>query len=192
MHHELLVITGNPGVGKHTVARMVARKLGMRIVDISKLAIRKNAIIKKDAKSYVVDPKKLASLLRKELDKDSLVVGHLAPYVLRNNDPDIVVVIRRSPYELKKVYAKRRYNEQKTLENLSSEAIGVCLYDSLRSFGRRKVAEVDATSRKAGNVANEIISLARKKKKPSFGSIDWLSLIVRKGDMQQFFEYNDA
>ena len=186
----MLVITGNPGVGKHTVAKIVAKKLDLKLIDINDVAIKKNAIIKKDKIGYVVDLKKLSSLLRKELTRKCLVVGHLAPYVLKKTDPTLVIALRRSPYELEKVYAMREYSEKKATNNISSEIIGVCLYDAVKRFGRNKVAEVDSTAKKAENVAKKIISISNGKSKRSTGKIDWLSLIVKNDDLQRFFMYD--
>jgi len=186
---KLLVITGNPGVGKHTVAKIVARKLDLKLIDINAVAISNDAIILKDSIGYVVDRRKLSSKLGREITKDCLVVGHLAPYVFKKNDPSLVVVLRRSPYELKKVYAERGYNEQKATDNLSSEIIGVCLYDAVKKFGKDRVSEVDSTAKKAEKVASEIISISRGKSKRLIGKVDWLSLIVKNDDLQKFFVY---
>jgi len=186
----LLVITGNPGVGKHTAAKIVAGKLDLELIDINAVAIKKNAIIKKDKIGYVVDLKKLSSQIRRELTRDCLAVGHLAPYVLNKSKADLVIVLRRSPYELKKVYAKRKYSEEKAGDNISSEIIGVCLYDAIKKFGRDKVAEIDSTAKKPEKVVNEIISIFEGKSKPSIGKVDWLDLIVKNDDMQKFFVYS--
>ena len=186
----MLVITGNPGVGKHTVAKIVAKNLDLKLIDINTVAIKKNAIIMKDNIGYVVDLRKLSSLLRREITKDCLVVGHLVPYVLRKGDVGLVIVLRRSPYELEKVYAKRGYNEQKAIDNISSEIIGVCMYDAIKKFGKDKVAEVDTTAKKAEKVASEIISIFKGRSTHSVGKVDWLSLIVKNDDLQKFFVYN--
>ena len=186
---KLLIITGNPGVGKHRVASKVAEKLGLRLIDINAVAIKKNAIVKKDRIGYVVDLRKLASLVKREITKDSLVVGHLAPYVLKKTDPQLVIVLRRSPYELEKVYAKRRYRKQKIIDNISSEVIGICMYDAVKKFGKDKIAEVDNTSKKVEKVANEIIAILRGRSKRLIGKVDWLSLIVKNDDLQKFFVY---
>jgi len=185
----LFVITGNPGVGKHTVAKIVAKKLDLKLIDINDVAIKKNAITKKDKIGYVVDLRKLSSLLKKELTRKCLVVGHLAPYVLKKTDPALVIVLRRSPYELEKVYAVRGYNEQKATNNISSEIIGVCLYDAIKRFGKNKVAEVDSTAKKAENTAKKIISISNRKSRRATGKVDWLSLIVKNDDLQRFFMY---
>ncbi len=185
-----MVITGNPAVGKHTVAKIVAKKLALKLIDVNTVAIKGNAIIMKDKIGYVVDLRKLFSLLRKDVTKNSLVVGHLAPYVLNKSNADLVIVLRRSPYELKKVYAKRKYSEEKAGDNISSEIIGVCLYDAIKKFGRDKVAEIDSTAKKPEKVVNEIISILEGKSKRSIGKVDWLDLIVKNDDMQKFFVYS--
>ena len=177
-------------MGKHTVAKIVAKKLGLKLIDINTVAIKKNAIIKKDDIGYVVDLKKLSSLLRREMTKDSLVVGHLAPYVLKKGDANLVIALRRSPYELEKVYAMRGYSEQKAIDNISSEIIGVCIYDAIKKFGKDKVAEVDTTAKKAEKIASEIISIVKGRSKRSVGKVDWLSLIVKNDDLQKFFVYD--
>jgi adenylate kinase len=186
----VLVITGNPGVGKKTVSKIVAKNLSLDIVDISTVAIQNDAIKAKDSSGYVVDLRKLSLLMGKYVNKKSLVVGHLAPYVLRKSDACMIAVIRRSPYELKSVYKKRGYDAQKMTENLSSEIIDVCLYDVIKKFGKKKVAEFDNTATKSKNTADKIISTFKGKTKYGVGKIDWLSLIVANNDMQEFFEYH--
>ena len=56
----ILVITGNPGVGKHTIAKFISEKFEKtRVIDINKVAIDNNAILKKSNKDGIeVDVKK--------------------------------------------------------------------------------------------------------------------------------------
>lgn len=185
----MYVITGSPGVGKHTVAKIVSKRLGLKLIDINTVAIKSDAIITRDEISYVIDPKKLVRVLRKEITEDSLVVGHLAPYVLGKQDPALIIVLRRSPYELKRVYARRGYDEQKARDNITSEIIGLLVFDALKKFGKKKVLEVDSTGKKAERVAQEVISVIKGRSKGSLGKIDWLSLVARRGELQKFFEY---
>ncbi|MFQ5941499.1 MAG: adenylate kinase family protein [Nitrososphaerales archaeon] len=185
----MLVITGNPGVGKHTIAKIVAKNLSLDLLDINAVAIKNKAVKLKDGSGYVVDLLKLSSLLRKHVNKKKLVVGHLAPYVLKKSDACMVAVIRRSPYELKSVYKHRGYSTQKMGDNLSSEIIGVCIYDAIKRFGKSKVAEFDNTGIKPKLTADKIINMVKGKKDYSVGQIDWLDLIFSKDDMRKFFEY---
>jgi adenylate kinase len=184
-----LVVTGNPGVGKHTSANIIAGKTGAEIIDINRVAIDNKAIAEKTEWGLEVDVKKVRRLLVKLLkSRDSqIVVGHLAPYVIQPAGISVVAVLRRSPYELEKSLKKRGYTASKIKENLASEILGVSLYDSLKTFGRRKVIEFDTTSRRPEQTANEIVRALRKKPKPE--GIDWLAMLSEKGDVQKFFEY---
>jgi adenylate kinase len=184
-----LVITGNPGVGKHTSAKIIAEKMGTEIIDINEVAIDNNAIAKETDRGLEIDVKRLVKLLAKLLKakKDLVLVGHLAPYVLKPAGISLVAVLRRSPYELEKTLKERGYRIDKVRENLASEILGTSLYDSLKTFGRRKVAEFDTTGKTPKQTADEI--LAALNKKPKLIGIDWLILVSEKGDMQKFFEY---
>jgi len=184
-----LVITGNPGVGKHTSARIIAEKTGAEIIDINRVAIDNGAIAKKTDRGLEVDVKKLGRLLARMTKprKDRIIVGHLAPYVIKPAGISMAAVLRRSPYELERTLEKRGYSEEKKRENLASEILGVSLYDSIKAFGRRKAVEFDTTSKTPEKTANEIMNALHKK--PRATGIDWLAVVSEKGDMQRFFEY---
>jgi adenylate kinase len=184
-----LVITGNPGTGKHTCAKIIAEKKGIEIIDINRVAIDNGAIAKKTGRGLEVDVKKLDRLLARMIKskKDQVIVGHLAPYVIKPAGISMVAVLRRSPYELEKTLEKRGYSGDKVRENLASEILGVSLYDAIKRFGKRKVAEFDTTNRTPEQTAEEIIAALRKKPKPA--GIDWLAEVSERGDMQKFFEY---
>jgi adenylate kinase len=184
-----LVITGNPGVGKHTSARIIAEKTGVEMIDINRFAIDNNATAKKTERGLEVDFKKLGSSLAKMLKskKDIIIVGHLAPYAIKPSSISTVAVLRRSPYELEKTLEKRGYSVEKIRENVASEILGVSLYDSLKTFGRRKVAEFDTTHKMPEETAGEIMLALKRKPKPI--GIDWLATVSEKGDMKKFFDY---
>jgi adenylate kinase len=189
-----LVITGNPGVGKHTSAKFIIQRIRSgRILDINKLAISQNAVLNKHNNKYgiEVDIKKLAKLLATQLSesKNLIIVGHLAPYVLEPTGIDLVIVLRRSPYELIRVFEQRKYSLHKIRENVASEILGVSLYDSLQTFGKEKIAELDTTVKGPRDIANQILLLLHQKRTRKIGIVDWLSLVHKKGDLQKFLEY---
>ena len=188
------VVTGTPGVGKHTSARIIADKINAEIIDINHVAIDNNAISEKTDLGLDVDVKRLAKLLEKMLNtkrNDLMIVGHLAPYVLKPEDIGMVAVLRRSPYELEKTLEERGYSADKARENVASEILGTALYDSLKTFSRRKVAEFDTTGKTPNETAEEILASLQKKprSKPANLGIDWLSLVSEKGDTRRFFKY---
>ncbi|MFB5599355.1 MAG: hypothetical protein ACE5SW_03905 [Nitrososphaeraceae archaeon] len=63
-------ITGNPGVGKHTISKLLSEKMNLSIVDINQIIISNNTFIRKnDFKLIEVDLQKTRQLIRIELLK---------------------------------------------------------------------------------------------------------------------------
>jgi adenylate kinase len=188
-----LAITGNPGVGKHTSTRFLCEKLeGLKIIDINKIIIDNNAFLPNDDEyGKEVDIKKTLKLMRYELKNggDLVIIGHLVPYVLKPDGIDLVVVMRRSPYEIIKTFEDREYSPEKIRENIASEILGISFYDALKTFGKNKVIEFDATGKTPQQSAEEIVSLLQNKLNHKIGMVDWLSLVYEKGDVQKFLEY---
>ena len=190
-----VVITGNPGVGKHTCAKFVSEKLGKaKLIDINRVIMSNNAVaLSSNAVNGIgeIDVKKTEKLILEEIKKaeDVVIVGHLAPYVIRATGIDLVAVLRRSPYQLAKIFQQRKYTPMKMKENIAAEVLGITLYDSVETFGKERVAELDATGKTPQDIAKDIISNLQKKSRKQIGIIDWLSLVYEKGDAQKFLEY---
>lgn len=185
-----LVITGNPGTGKHTSARLIADKLQAEIIDVNKVALENDAVLSKTAKGADVDVKKLSRMIASMLKKKGsfVVVGHLAPYVMKTAGIDMAAVLRRSPAKLESTLAERKYSREKINENVSAEILGVLLYDAIKTFGKRKVAEFDTTNRTPEETADQIISTLQKKSPKKVGIVDWLA-ILSEDEVQKFFAY---
>ena len=181
------VITGNPGVGKHTVAKQIAKRLDLDLVDINKIAIQKG-IFEENEGTLDVDIKKLEKILEKIITKNSLVVGHLAPYVVSRKQVKIAVVLRRDPYKLVSVYKKRKYSHQKTIENLGSEILGVTYYDSINEFGPDRTFQINTTCKSVSAVVKKIEDLFVKGIFQE-DEVDWLGLISENNDLKRFFPY---
>lgn len=62
-------ITGNPGVGKHTITKLLSKKMDVEIVDINHIIISNNTFIKKNDLAIDIDIKKLRQVIRNELLK---------------------------------------------------------------------------------------------------------------------------
>jgi adenylate kinase len=186
-----LVITGNPGVGKHTSARIVAKELQAEIVDINKVALDSGAVLESTGKGIEVDTKKAGKLVAGILEKKKgsfVIVGHLAPYVMKPAGIDMVAVLRRSPARLEETLLERKYVREKVNENVSAEILGISLYDSIKAFGKRRVAEFDTTGKTPEQTSEEMIATLQKEKPRRSGSVDWLA-VVSEEEVQKFFAY---
>ena len=181
------VITGNPGVGKHTVAKYIAKNLKLELIDINKVAVE-NGIFVRGKETLDVDTKALQKILDKKITNHSLVVGHLAPYVISRNKVNMVIVLRKNPYMLIPVYKKRKYSKQKTLENLGSEILGITFYDALKKFSPSKIHQINTSDNSVSKVVKRIEKLFEKGKF-SEDLVDWLGLISKKRDLKRFFPY---
>jgi adenylate kinase len=181
-----LVITGNPGVGKHTISEILAKKLNYEIFDINKIAL-KSLNVKKNSGTVDVDTKKLKNIIKKKITKKSLIVGHLAPYVLTKSQVKAVIVLRKNPYNLISIYKERKYTHQKMIEDLDSEILGIIAYDSVKKFGKDKVYQIDATKKLPAMIVKKIQSIFENDFKQD--KIDWLTLVANKKELKKFFTY---
>lgn len=189
-----LVITGNPGVGKHTTALELKKILkDIEVIDINDLAVRHQAFFQRQGSSNMeIDSRKIAAVIKSKIRQSprTIIVGHLAPYVLMNKWIDLAIVLRRSPYAILSTLETRNYAAEKVRENVASEILGIILYDAIECFGRDKIAEYDTTQTTAVQISREIISLLRGKTDRKVGVIDWLALISERGDVRRFLEYS--
>ncbi len=163
----IVLITGTPGTGKTTVAKMLAERLGFDVKGVEDLA-KGDAIVGYDevAKSKIIDMEKVARDFKAK--GDIIVEGHLAH---RLRQAGYVVVLRTRPEALRK---RLRYEEQKLRENLEAEALDVCLIESIEEHGIDKVYEIDTTDREPGEVVEAILRIMEgegREFRP--GKIDW-------------------
>ena len=115
----VLVLTGNPGVGKHTVSKKLAEILGYEIVDVNKEAVKVGTTKQND--SIDVDVEKTKKILKEKISEKSLIVGHLAPFMVSKELISMAIVLRKNPYDLIQIYEKRNYSDSKKNDNLGSE-----------------------------------------------------------------------
>ena len=182
-----LVITGNPGVGKHTITEHIQNNDSTyRVLDINKFAINEK-LVEKDQESFEVDVKLLKMKISEKISNNSLVVGHLAPYILDEVDVDLVIVLRKNPYDLIDIYKNRNYSERKSKENTGSEILGIIVNDSISTFGRKKTYQVDTTDKTPRQIVDRIYDIIKGKNNGDL--VDWLSLVKEKNDFKRFFDY---
>ena len=182
-----LVITGNPGVGKHTIAELFLKyDTSYQMFDISKFAIEKGFGEQLDDGIEIDTVKTKNEIQKLDLEK-SLIVGHLAPYVLDESDIDLVIILRKNPYDLIEIYKKRSYRDSKIKQNTGSEILGVIANDSITSFGKEKSFEIDATNKTPEIILEEIQNIINNQKGGDM--VDWLRLVEEKNEINKFFNY---
>lgn len=178
-----IVITGTPGVGKHTIGKEFAKKSKLDIIDINEVA-KNSGLLEKNDESNDVDTEKLQEILKGKISNKCIIIGHLAPYVLEKDKISTVIVLRRSPYDLIKVYNERGYSNKKSKENASSEILGVITYDAKNQF-QDKVVQINVTE----NSIQEVLEKAESIVSGNTNSeeVDWLDLVTKNNDLKKFF-----
>jgi adenylate kinase len=180
-----IVITGNPGVGKHTITNEISKSLELPIIDINNIA-KDSGLFEENEDTNDVDVSELKKIIKKKISKPGLIVGHLAPYVLSSEQVKKMIVLRRNPYDLISVYKKREYSEEKTRENTGSEILGVIAHDAINQFGI-KVFQVDVTTKSILEVVDKVLNIIGGE--DSSEDVDWLELVTKRDDLKKFFAY---
>ena len=178
-----IVITGNPGTGKHTVSSMLAKELGYSILDLNQTAIEHGIFEKKDS-TFDVDTKKLARAVKKTITDNMIIVGHLAPYAVERSQIKLAVILRKNPYKLIPIYKKRNYTKKKQTENAASEILGITAHDSIKKFGPKSL-QIDTSNITIKQTVSRV--KAALKRKPKGDDVDWLGMIAKKNDFARFF-----
>jgi len=178
-----IVITGNPGVGKHTITQLIADKMKLSIIDINEIA-KDSELFEKNGDTNDVDVEVLEKILESKISENNIIVGHLAPYVLRKNQIKIMIVLRRSPYDLIPVYEDRKYDDDKIRDNVGSEILGIITNDAIDKF-QEKTFQINVSGKTVVEVFEKIMSVIMNKKGNE--AVDWLELVRKNNDLGKFF-----
>jgi len=178
-----IVISGNPGTGKHTVAHQIAKRLDLSIIDINEIA-KNEGLFEKNKDANDIDTEKLEKILQDKISEKNLVVGHLAPYVLDKNQVKIMIILRRNPYELVSVYKERKYTDKKIKENIGSEILGIIAHDARCKFNE-KMFQINNSGKSIENIVEKALRLISNSKISE--EVDWLDLVTKNNDLGKFF-----
>ena len=178
-----IVITGNPGVGKHTITKEIAEKLELPILDINSIA-KDAGLFEKNKDTYDVDIGKLEKILEQKISEKKVIVGHLAPYVLDKNKVKIVIVLRKNPYDLISVYKERKYTDEKSKENTGSEVLGIIAHDTISKF-QEKAFQINTSGKSIQEVVEKVMALISNNEGNE--EVDWLDLVTKNNDLKKFF-----
>ena len=178
-----IVITGNPGVGKHTITQEIAEKLELSIIDINSIA-KDAGLFEKNKDTNDVDTSKLEKILEQKISDKNVIVGHLAPYVFDKNKVKIMIVLRRNPYDLISVYKERKYTDKKSMENLGSEVLGIIAHDTISKF-QEKAFQINTSGKSIQEVVEKVMALISNNEGNE--EVDWLDLVTRNNDLKKFF-----
>ena len=195
MSKRVILITGTPCIGKTTIAKKLAAKLGALYINLTELAQKNNLTLGEDEqrKTTIIDEEKMQTKLAETVDTtekhDVIIDGHYAVAVTQKTLVTRIFVLRRNPIELRRLMEKRDYSGAKLWENLASEILDICLVEALQMHGKEKVCELDITGKAVNVIANQIISILNENKSCPSSSVDWLGMLETQGILDQYLNF---
>ena len=156
----IVAITGTPATGKTTVAALVGKELGWKVVDLNRLAHEKELYSGYDDKrmTHVVDIGRIQKALDMIFVPDIIIESHYAHEL----KCDFVIVLRANPDEIRKRGREKSWSREKTEENVLAEIMEVCKQEAFDSG--KKVFEVDTTGKTPAKVTGEVVKIIKKMK----------------------------
>ena len=135
----IICITGTPGTGKSTLAKILLKEFKYPLLDIKKFIKEKDISegYDKKLKCEIIDIKNLnkeiikeIKRVKKEFSPDGIIIdSHLSHY-LPKKYVNICIVAKCELKELEKRLKKRRYSKEKIRDNLDSEIFDICLNEA--------------------------------------------------------------
>ena len=183
---RVIVVTGTPGVGKSHFSHLLAKKTDAIHVDIGKVALDEGFTLGKDPirQTKIADIKKMSTWIGKiirESRKDVIVDGHYASAIVPKELVRLAIVLRCEPSELLERLRRKKFPKRKALENVAAEILDSCLIDTIESFGRRKVCEIDTTDKTLNMIVSEALTLLGRKNCRCVGKVNWLDRLNATG-----------
>jgi adenylate kinase len=177
----LVLIAGTPGVGKTTVAREVAKRLGVTYVNVAELAVNEGLVAGYDSErgAYVIDEEAVRAKLRELALRGRAVVDTHVVSAVPPELVEVAVVLRLDPRELERRLKARGYPPSKVLENVQAEILDACLIEAVEAFGEERTFEVDASGKSVDEVVEEVLKIVKERRGGKPGSVNWLE---RLGD----------
>lgn len=143
-----VAVTGTPGVGKSTLARLAADRFGWELAEVHGLAEAHGLVVDRDEDddADVIDTEALAHVLEALAhDRDPNGVEVLDGHLSHLLPVDVVWVVRCDPTVLEGRLRGRGYGAGKVRENLEAEAMDIILQEALA--GDAPVVQRDGTRR---------------------------------------------
>ncbi len=190
---RVLIVTGTPGVGKSSVAGLLASRLNGTHVSLGDLVKSEGLSCGLDRKrdTLIADSEKISKRVREVVGQGEgyvVVDGHFAMDVVEAEDLQFAFVLRRDPNELREVLKKRGYKESKVAENVAAEVLDVCLFEAVEAYGEEKVCEVDVSGKTVEGVVDEILCVVEGRKKCRINVVDWLTKLELERRLEEFLK----
>lgn len=195
----VVIISGTPGTGKTTIAKILANRIDSALISLNELISNKNFIVEYDEKrdTNVADMDKTTKYLKEKLDRlkkrttEHVIIEGNFSDIVPNEYIDYAVVLRCNPDVLNGRLIKRGYKKEKIKENIQAEILGTCANYILEKNLQVPLLEFDTSDSDPQELADLLIYLIQEKsslQKYKLGKIDWLEYLDDNDKFDEFFD----
>lgn len=143
-----IIITGTPGTGKTTIAKLLSKKIEGLYVSAGNIT-RNGYFLGVDLKrsALIADFDKLRQFIDDMILKTRklVIIDSILPDIVSPENVFLVVVLSTAIDELYKRLSKKGFTESKMMENIDAELCKVCAHDAREAYDLESILEIDTT-----------------------------------------------
>ncbi|KAJ3121096.1 hypothetical protein HK101_006791, partial [Irineochytrium annulatum] len=143
-----ILITGTPGTGKTSTAKMVASATGLEHIEVGSLVKERGLHdgLDEEFNSYIINEDLVVDELEPMMQQGGKIVDHHGCDFFPERWFDLVIVLRCSNDFLYPRLEKRGYKENKIQENVECEIMEVVIEEARDSYDETIVQELKSES----------------------------------------------
>ncbi len=164
----IISISGTPGTGKTSVAKILAKKFDTNLISIKEL-IKNHKIpfvLDKKRNTKIIDVKYIKRAVKKSLakDKTNIIEGHISHFI----PSKMKFVLICDPLVLRKRLQKRGWNKKKINENVLAEILQIIQSEAKNPY------IINTTKLSAEKTTEQILKIIRNPKSYKHKDENWL------------------
>jgi adenylate kinase len=139
-----LAITGTPGCGKTTLAKLLSAKLNLKVINEKDFALKNKLGKFNDSNELEIPIKEFEKKANAYLKKNDNIVleGHVLCEAKLKVDKILLVTI--NPEELELRLEQRNYSIDKIMDNVFCEGIEYCKKHAYRNYPKNKIIQISS------------------------------------------------
>ncbi len=145
---KAIVITGTPGTGKTTIAKLLSKKIKGIYVSAGNIA-RNGYFLGVDIKrsALIADLDKLRQFIDEMIIKTRklIIIDSILPDIVSPENVFLVIVLNTAIEELHRRLNKKGFVASKIMENIDAELCKICAQDAKDTYGLENILEIDTT-----------------------------------------------